>query len=376
MEEKKKSTFKNILKKAGEYFGAIVIFIVTIFMVITDKIFDASGKMYIHAITIVIIAYIVVFIAALVITLIFKLSSFNKNLCDQLNEDFNSKTQKVTDIAEIIQKTNTDMKKSLDLLSKNIEKEKGILTELSIGNYVLDSNAVIELEESVGNYNQNGCRCKIYIQSSLFVLEKGSLEKGILWNLRKGVKYLYIIPKKESYINDYCEMLHDWYKLYSQFLISKEKYDSIVEEFSTKENEKYFSFWDSDYKKMFNQAGTIWKNNKLNEAEKNARIADIRNKLQQSFIKLIETHIDDESEFYITVAAYEVKRNKWEAIIKLPTEHLNNEYYAFQIPSKNSGEHKTFIHNFQDRFKNIEYNPDDISTLGGRYNLNYSQIFN
>lgn len=375
MQEEKKHRIKDISKKFCEIFSGVVIIIVAILMLIADKVFDASGKMYKEAIKIAIIAYVVIFIAALIISVIFMLSSTNKKKYGQLKNDFDDEIEKVTQIAEIIENTNLDMKASIELLSKNIEKERRIITTFSIGSYVLDSNEVIKLEESVGNNKQNEGRCKIYIQSSLFVLEKGPLEKVILCNLRKGVKYIYIIPKNESYVNEYLDMLQDWYRLYSQFIVSKEDYDQIVKELNYKKNDKNFSHWNSNYRNLFDEVGIIWRDSKLSEKERCDKIKNIKCKIQRSFKELIETHIDDESEFFITVAAYEVKRNKWEAIIKLPTENTDNEYYAFKIPSKNNGEIMNFIHTFQNRFKNIEYNPNDISTMGGKYNLDFSKIF-
>ena len=194
--EEKKYRIKDVFKILGEIFSGVVIVIVAVFMAFADKVFDASGKMYKEAIIIAINAYVIIFIAGLIVSLIFNLLSANKKMYNQLKNDFNEEIEKVIQISENINNINSDMKSSLELLSKNIEKARKILTTFSIGGYVLDSNEVIKLEESVGNYNKNE-RCKIYIQSSLFVLEKGPLEKVILCNLRKGVKYIYIIPKKE-----------------------------------------------------------------------------------------------------------------------------------------------------------------------------------
>ena len=64
------------------------------------------------------------------------------------------------------------------------------------------------------------------------------------------------------------------------------------------------------------------------------------------------------------------------AIIKLPTQNTNKEYYAFKIPNENNTEMNNFMQKFQGIYKLSPYDPNNISTLGGRMELDYSRIFN
>ena len=52
--------------------------------------------------------------------------------------------------------------------------------------------------------------------------------------------------------------------------------------------------------------------------------------------------------FLVTIALYEVKETKWEAIVKLPTRDINEEYYAFKIPGGHAGlSKKNFVETFK-----------------------------
>ena len=372
MGDENKIKTKARLKVAAEAFGGFATLLATVLFFFADKVFDASGNIYKFAIILTLIGYTIIFIAALIIFTIFKLSSTKKEIYSQCVQDLSDSTSSIKRSAESVIKANQMIDKSLAMLSQNIDKERSILTDMSIGRYVLDGNEVINLEESVGNEQGRG-HCKIYVQSQLFVLEKGPLERVILWNLRKGVKYIYIIPKKESYVNGYYEMLQDWYRLFSSFLNSKEEFELTEKDLN--DDQRYREHWHSDYSKLYQDAKQIWNNTSLATEESSKKIAELKHRCEELFKKLIETHVDDESEFYITVVAYEVKRNKWKAIIKLPTENIDNEYYAFQIPSKNSRELDNFIHSFQDRFKSIKYVHDDFKTMGGKLDVDFSKIF-
>lgn len=50
----------------------------------------------------------------------------------------------------------------------------------------------------------------------------------------------------------------------------------------------------------------------------------------------------------MTIALYEVKETKWEAIVKLPTRDINEEYYAFKILGGHAGlSKKNFVETFK-----------------------------
>ena len=353
------------IKGALSIFGYVVSFIALILWVFADKIFDVTGAIYRPAILIVIIGYIVVFFAVLFGSLISKLVGLSRSagILDSRTEEM---TTAITNISSISEKLGNFMSD----FANNLEKEYRMIAQVEIDKYVLDSKKVIALESSVGNHSEKkSCTCKIYIQSSLFVLEKGPLENAILWNLRKGVKYIYIIPSKDVYINDYYDMLKDWYRSFSKFLNSKSDYDEFAN--SLEREPEYKQYWSQEYMDLYRKAGNLWANKRIDE---NLRKSYCK-KCEDLFLKLIETHLEDESEFYITIAAYEVERNQWEAIIKLPTQNINNEYYAFQIPSINQAEKSSFIRNFQSRYKPCSYESNTPSTLGGVLKMDPSRIF-
>ncbi len=377
--QKKKNILKNyvraIWKKACNIFGIIVTVVAAILYIFADKVFDASGEIYKEAIYITIVGYIIVFFASIIAFSIFKIRFDKDELYEEVVRNFDENCQRVSGTVEDMNQINEEMMKLMGILTQDIEKEKNILTEIAIGQFVLDKRAVIQLEDSVGSYeNVNKQQCKIYIQSSMFILEKGPLENTILWNLRKGVKYIYIIPAGNVYINDYYDMLYDWYKAFSQFLISEDDYGKMCE--ALDKERRYKRYWRHDYQQMFEEVGKIWRNKQLSEKSRTEKLNKYRKQCEEIFKSLIETHVDDENAFFITVAAYEVKRNNWEAIIKLPTQDMNKEYYAFQIPTENNAEMENFIHKFKSRYKACNYKTDDLSTLGGKLELDFSRIFN
>lgn len=375
-------SFSKKIKGALSVFGYVVVLIALILWVFADKIFDVSGAIYRPAIYIAVIGYIVVFFAVLIGTLISKLGGLSRfaEILDSSTEKMNtaiassdSVTEKMNTAITSIDTVKEEFSSLMSAFSDNLEKEYRMIAQSEIDKYVLDSEKVIALESSVGNYPETPekklCTCKIYIQSSLFVLEKGPLENAILWNLRKGVKYIYIIPSKDVYINEYYDMLRDWYRSFSKFLNSKSDYNDFE---SLLEREPEFKrYWSREYTDLYKKAGNLWAAKRFDEGMHKSYCK----KCEDLFLKLIETHIEDESEFYITVAVYEVKRNQWEAIIKLPTQNINDEYYAFQIPSINQAEKSSFIRSFQSKYKQGLYESGNLSTLGGVLKLDPSRIF-
>ncbi|MCM1500359.1 MAG: hypothetical protein NC124_18005 [Clostridium sp.] len=365
---------RKILKSVRSAFGGLVTVVAAVLYVFADKVFDASGVIYKQAIYIVLIGYFLFFLVTLIVTAMFKIRSTKQEIYEDVVSDFRENCEKIDTVTNHICQVNEKLENYTAALAQNIEKERSLITEIEIGQFVLNGKEVIDLEASVGNFEGQIRKCKIYIQSSLFVLEKGPLEDTILWNLRKGVKYIYIIPNGEVYINDYYEMLCDWYRLFSQFLISKDEYERVQ---AVLNNEgKYKKYWCREYQKIYEEAGKLWNNTGISEKNRMEKIDKYREECKRIFRTLIETHINDENEFFITVAAYEIRRNNWEAIIKLPTQNTNKEYYAFQIPNENNAEMTNFIYKFQSRYKSCDYDPNILSTLGGKMKLDYSRIFN
>lgn len=374
-EQKKKSKLGNKinLKSAGSLFGGAVVVVATVLYVYADKVFDASGEIYKHAIYIVIGGYLVVFLAALIVVVIFKIRIARNEVYEEVVNDFSENCRKIDTITNHISQTNEKLEVLTDALAENIEKESSLITQIEIGQFVLNRKEVMELEASVGNFEGHMKKCKIYIQSSLFVLEKGPLEDTILWNLRKGVKYIYIIPNREVNINEYYDMLGTWYRLFSGFLISKDDYKQL--QIALDNESSYRKYWCQEYKKLYENAGKIWNNTRITEKNRLEKIDECRKECRRIFKSLIETHVNDENEFFITVAAYEIRKNNWTAIIKLPTQNTNKEYYAFKIPNENSIEMNNFMQKFQGVYKSSPYEPDNLSTLGGKMELDDSRIF-
>lgn len=329
-----------------EWTPAIAVLVCSIVMPFVSQLFtdDLSQKEKILYIILAISAYLIIALLCAAITAICNARKGSEDLITKFG----------------------DLEKSL---SENISIEKSMITNLYLADYVLDKNKVISLEASVSK------NCEIYIQSSRFELEKGPLEDTIIWNFRKGIKYIYLIPEGESYKKDYIRMLQDWYKLYSNFLISKEEFDKEQNELNQSEKKKYKTLWDKRYQELYEEAANIWKKKMPEEARKTA-INNCKRKCENLFKNLVKTHVDDASEFFVTVAVYEVSRNKWEAIIKLPTQEKYGEYFAFKIPSINPKEKEDFLRDFKDRYKSKLFNRDDIASYGGIYEIDFNVIFN
>lgn len=377
-EQKKKSDLgtkiRGIFKSVRSDFGGLVTVVAAVLYVFADKVFDTSGTIYKQAIYIVLVGYFLFFLVTLIVAVMFKIQSTKKEIYEEVVSDFRDSCENIDAVTNHISQTNEKVDGLTVTLEENIEKERSLITQIEIGQFVLNKNKVIDLEASVGNFEGRMKKCKIYIQSSLFVLEKGPLEDTILWNLRKGVKYIYIIPNREVNINEYYYMLSDWYRLFSQFLNSKDEYER--EQIELNNESKYKKYWCQEYQKIYEEVGKIWGDKVISEKNRKEKIDKYREECKKIFKTLIETHINDENEFFITVAAYEVRRNNWEAIIKLPTQNTNKEYYAFQIPNENNAEMNDFMRKFQGIYKSSTYKPDNLSTLGGKMELDDSRIFN
>ena len=74
----------------------------------------------------------------------------------------------------------------------------------------------------------------------------------------------------------------------------------------------------------------------------------MRKRCGSLFEELIYIYSEELCLFLVTIALYEVKETKWEAIVKLPTRDINEEYYAFKIPGGHAGlSKKNFVETFK-----------------------------
>lgn len=234
---------------------------------------------------------------------------------------------------------------------------------------ILDGEHIAELEASVGSYNSHSKMLDIYILASSFTLELsngvGALLEPIIWNLRKGVTYHYLIPDQEASINKYKKMLHSWYQQYSVFLESKDDFDEFYEKYKSKNN-KYSQFWSDAYEQLVKDTEKYWNNSYGN-------LEDLKVRCKKLFQEHIITHVEEPSLFFVTAAAYENQHGTFDAIIKIPTENPNEKYYALKVS-------KTQIENFMRQFMslykiNIAFKDDTGKHYGGKYTLD-ENIFN
>ena len=215
----------------------------------------------------------------------------------------------------------------------------------------MDGKLVVDLESSVGNYNKRyEDELDIYIQSSDFILEEsGDLFEAIMWNLRKGVHYVYMIPNDK--IEKYKKMLRHWFRAFSCICVSKDEYDKFQSIYDSYEFMQYTEYWCDEYNKIYNDANVLWMKADSNDAE----LLELRRRCEQLFKELIATYVEDPSLFFVTIALYEVKESTWEAIVKLPTRDIKEEYYAFRIPGGSSGiSKKSFVDTFKSYYKDAK----------------------
>ncbi len=278
-----------------------------------------------------------------------ELSNINKSL-EQHSEQTNKHIKKLEEYSNKLEKNVVSLVKTNDLLQ-----------------YILDGKSVINLEESVGNTNEKTDNLEIYIQSSTFILEQSDLKEAIIWNLRKGVTYKYMIPS--NMISNYETMIHRWYCDFSIFLRSKKEYNTFIEKYNSEENIKYKGYWSESYSKLVKKAGEYWENPKSPEI-----LEKLKEDCQKLFQRRIKTCVEDPSMFYVTVALYEIEADVWEAIIKLPTQNPKEKYYAFKVPE--GKEKNNFINQFKVLFQFTKnYEENNPSTYGGKIELNYKEIF-
>ena len=243
-------------------------------------------------------------------------------------------------------------KNKIESINEEIEMLKDIsqgIKELStypaLLEHVCGSKELMMIEGSVGDNGYDDHM--IFVQSSKFELESNiEFSHMLINNLRKGVKYNYLIPYSNNKLDyrPFYEMVFDWWSEYSKFVIDKEYCNDLIEN----KNE----FWQKKYTSCLNKAASYW-NNKNNIDSKWDKLID---ELYLLFKKRLSVYTADPSLFYIVTAIYQVGRNQWKAIIKLPTEYGNNskdDYYSFVVFGKTYSDADNkfitkFKHNFRD----------------------------
>lgn len=366
--KKKKLEVHEILLPA---FSAVVVIIVSqIAQVFTN---DWSRKAQILFSVFVGIAYLLAVTICALIIAICNASSKGKDIACLGENLENSISDLIKFNSEII--TVKNVHSELNNVAKNLSVHiDGLIKSNELLKYILDGKSVFDLEASVGSFDKSyGTELEIYIQTSEFILEdSGDLFEAIMWNLRKGIKYVYMIPENKT--DQYKKMLRNWFHEYSRICYSKKEFDDFSCKYSSFELKKYKEYWSSGYTTLYNSVKELWQQ----EHPLDEDIKRLRKKCEELFKNSILTCMDNTNRFYVTIALYEIKKTRWEAIVKLPTQDINEEYYAFKIPGGDKGNAKrTFINNCKSLYqKEIEFSPSDSSTYGGKYQIDFeNEIF-
>ena len=360
-DKKNRYTEKNENKKfewADSHFllsalGAVVVMIITQVTQAYTNDWSISQKIF-FSIFIGVVYLLTVAIITTVLT-ICNARSKGKDIV-QASENIESAIKDVVKISNNVETALEDIKsikpvfQLLDNSVKDFSQYTGELVKSNeLFQYILDGKMVVDLESSVGCYDSAYDReLEIYIQSSEFTLEEsGDLFEAIMWNLRKGIRYFYMIPNDK--VEKYKKMLRRWFAAYSSICVSKEKYEEFERKYYSGDKKQYTAYWSGEYKKIINDAKKLWEKEKPTREE----IRQLRKRCESLFEELIYTYSEEPCLFFVTIALYEVKETKWEAIVKLPTRDINEEYYAFKIPGGHAGlSKKNFVETFKSYYKN------------------------
>lgn len=283
--------------------------------------------------------------------------------CDQYGFRWNNDPGFAHDIDELYEfplryKKDNDYEEQYDA-----QDEKKILL-----GYIINKEKTCELEASVGNYPKykNTQPDDIYIQSYRFILETDDLfQQVIIWNLRKGAKYHYLIPEDTTSQDEFCKAVRDWYNHYAEPLDSSEKFFAFIENIKKpyKGTQYHFDkYWSKTFDDMVQSVRAIWESAPQKQTSK---IKRLRKRSIDAFLELLEVSVIDPKYFYITTALYEIKdptgkQRKWKAIIKLPTVKLEKEYHAFKVYGESSG---TDQFEFVGKFKKL-YEDSEATSRG------------
>ena len=136
---------------------------------------------------------------------------------------------------------------------------------------------------------------------------------------------------------------------YAAFFISKNKFEEEEKYLETKQ--EYKKYWNSTYMRCYQKAKDLWYSTSYTPEQKRKMRNELLKKINEMFSSLIETHLDEESAFFITVALYQINTNHDRAIIKLPTIDAATKYLAYEIHADNGSEFKLFENKFVKRFE-------------------------
>jgi hypothetical protein len=227
-----------------------------------------------------------------------------------------------------------DIQNELGPLKQTVTHLQSIVANSELTNSVLDDTKVPMLEASVNKDK------RIIIYTSKFILE-GSTEftKIIVRNFRKGVKYIYFIPRDTVTQGHYMARVGEWYKEFASFTKSKESADMLI---SLSEHDKKNGYeWNPAYIELIQQY--------LSNYSKRIKSRDdakaIEEKLKNMFSSQLTTYTLDTNLFFVTVAMYELEINNWHALIKLPTQRPKENFVAFSLAHTDTYERETFINN-------------------------------
>ena len=202
---------------------------------------------------------------------------------------------------------------------------------------ILDKQKILDLEKNVPN--DTG----IIVMTSKFVLEKGIVKPIIVDNIRKGVKYNYLIPDDNRDLTDYINTATMWWEDFRAMLTDKK----ICLELSNRSN-KNENVFSQDFKalltscKEFHEMLVNDQNNTLTEST-------LKNNVLDYFKKKIQTYKIDAKYSFITIIMYKRSKinNEWDVIIKLPTSEANDEYTAYGVPDNNHVEKRKLVDSIQ-----------------------------
>lgn len=234
------------------------------------------------------------------------------------------------EIIEVIEKQ-PEPCRNLQYELKNIQTTathlQGVVTEAAIKEGIIPRRVLDDLEGSVKKDQT------IYIMTSRFILEKtDDFRNVIVRNFRKGVKYIYYIPKTPSLQNDYFGRAHEWYQEFSSFLNSDDTACAL--EKLAKSDMESGHIWNKKYCDLVKRAQIA--HNLKTETTKGIALNILRKDAIAMFTKQLETYALDDNLFFVTVAMYEIQPGRWKAIIKLPTESSADQYPAFSVSGTNT----------------------------------------
>lgn len=285
-----------------------------------------------------------IFVAALVFTLISFMRKDNNDVIQKIPKEL------VEKIIEKIETQNETTLNSCDKLAQknlnSLAKLKEIMSNLKQENfkqYLLTREELENLEGSV----EDGCN--VYVQTSMFELENTPKFKEIIVNnLRKGAIYHYLVQaksvekkrkKKNICLPDEFEsVVKDCWKQYSSFLNNDDL--NKLNKDNSKEN------WNAEYKNFLDVATKHYENSEQQLPDKK--------EVFSSFINRFHIYYTKNISYAVTIVLYEVKKDKWRAIVKLPTKHAEKsdiDEYSYSVFGKDEvSSTRVFVKDFKQNF--------------------------